>query len=332
MTEEDVKDLATNGQFDGRPIRGTIEETHISWVLLTRNRALKIKKPFKLPFLDFSTLRLRKKYCDRELKLNQRFSHIYLSVLPIVKSNQDWRIGGRGKPIDYAVVMKRMDQAMKMDNLLKSSKVSENRIKRLAVTIARFHARSRGVFKPFNLAVARETFNDIDMIKTVVKNNLGRRYINLISLTKEWSDSFLQEHQKRFQERVDAGFKRDIHGDLHSGNIFLYPKPVLFDCIEFNDEYRQIDVLYEIAFLCMELEFYKEKSISDYLLQKYLSRFPCLESSEDEKLLTYYKCLRANVRAKVHGLQLRQVRAPEKRRRQLADLKKYLDLMKRYIQ
>lgn len=330
MTEVDVKSLARNGLHEGKPMQGTIEETHISWVVLSRNRAFKIKKPLKLPFLDFSRLRLRKKFCERELKLNKRFSHIYLSVLPIIKLNSHWRVGGRGKPLDYAVVMKRMDQSMKMDHVLKKAEVSRESIQRLASAIARFHSRSKRIFTPFNLTIARDLFKDIDMISNVVRNNLGELYTDFISRAKDWSDEFLNEHQARFQERIDAGFKRDVHGDLHSGNIFLYKRPVLFDCIEFNDQYRQIDVLYEIAFLCMELEFYKERALSEYLLNRYLDHFPCLLSQEDKKLFIYYKCLRANVRAKVHGLQLRQVRAPEKRKHQVNELTKYLDLMKRY--
>lgn len=124
---------------------------------------------------------------------------------------------------------------------------------------------------------------------------------------------------------------RDVHGDLHSGNIFLYREPVLFDCIEFNDQYRQIDVLYEIAFLCMELEFFGKKSLSAYLLKQYLKRFPCVESPEDKKIFTYYKCLRANVRAKVIALHLRQTRSPIERQQQKTILKKYLEMIRIYI-
>lgn len=332
MSEDEVKELAHDGLFDGKPILGSLEETHISWVILSRRRAFKIKKPFKLPFLDFSTLRLRKKFCERELELNQRFSHIYLSVLPISKTNHQWNMGGEGRPKDYAVVMRRMNGAKKMDVMLRSSEVRPERIKNLAREIAQFHTTSKKIFTPFDLSLAQDTFNDIDMIHDAVKTFLGQSYVKLISQSKDWSDAFLIRHQYRFQQRIESGFKRDVHGDLHSGNIFLYQKPVLFDCIEFNDQYRQIDTLYEIAFLCMELEFYREKSLADYLLKEYLNLFRCLENQEDESIFTYFKCLRANVRAKVHGLQLRQAHTAEVRKQQTTELKKYLELMRAYVQ
>lgn len=105
--------------FKNKRLGGKVEETHILWVILTRKNAFKIKKPLKLPFLDFSTLELRRKFCEREVELNSRFTDIYLSVLPVRLIDDQWSIGGEGgKLVDYAVSMKRMALTKRMDNHL----------------------------------------------------------------------------------------------------------------------------------------------------------------------------------------------------------------------
>src|SRR5688572_33275475 len=106
MTEAEVRSVARSGCYFKYPIHGHIEETHISWVILTKKYAFKIKKPVKLSFLDFSTLRRRKTYCHKELQLNRRFSPIYLNVSPILRNDGMLMIGpGKGKIIEYTVVM-----------------------------------------------------------------------------------------------------------------------------------------------------------------------------------------------------------------------------------
>jgi len=332
MKESDVRILAAEGTFEGKPLHGTVEETHISWVILTRKDAFKIKKPVKLSFLDFSTLELRKQKCEREIELNSRFSKIYLSVLPIRSVNGNWQIGGDdGELIDYAVHMKRMSSSKKMDNLLKAGKVNQEALKALAHEVARFHQKAEIITRPFDLDVARNTFNDIQLVLDFVKKELGNQYSEIIEQSVTWSDQFLKSHGGRMQERINRGFIRDVHGDLHSRNIFLYRKPVLFDCIEFNDVMRQIDVLYEIAFLCMDLEAYDQKNLSHYFLAEYKKKFICFECKEDESLFIYYKCLRANVRAKVNVMSASQADTTEELRYHCEEAKKYLLLMSDYM-
>src|SRR5688572_3979522 len=137
MTEAEVRSVARSGHYFKYPIHGHIEETHISWVILTKKFAFKIKKPLKLSFLDFSTVKERKKFCDKELQLNQRLSSIYLKVSPVCKVDMTWMIGGRrGRIADYAVVMKRLNLTKRMDNLLAAKKVSSDHILALAKLIA----------------------------------------------------------------------------------------------------------------------------------------------------------------------------------------------------
>ena len=107
MQESEIKELALNGIFQKEPLNGKIDETHISWVILSKDHAFKIKKPLKLSFLDFSSLQDRKHFCEREVELNRRFTDIYQCVIPVHKANGQWYIGGKGKKIiDFAVQMR----------------------------------------------------------------------------------------------------------------------------------------------------------------------------------------------------------------------------------
>jgi len=331
MKQRDVEQLATAGTIRGGLIRGTVEATHISWVILTPRAAFKIKKPVKLPFLDFSTLSRRHFFCEREVKLNRRFTTIYRGVVPVKRTGNAWSLGpGPGRTVDYAVEMKRMDTSKKMDVKLETGSIHAQTIRALGHEVAAFHRRAKKMYQPFHLPTARATFNDIRSIKPFIGKTLGERWTGMIDKSVVWSNQFLKTHAGRMQQRIDAGFKRDVHGDLHSGNVFLYRKPVLFDCIEFSDAFRQIDVLYEIAFLCMELERYGYSTFSRLFLKTYSRKFNPFELPEDKMLFTYYKCLRAAIRAKVHALGAAQSK-DRLRQQHLRATRKYLRLMYSYL-
>lgn len=330
MKPSEIEMLARSGSFRNQKFRARIEETHISWVLFTRQFAFKLKKPVKLPFLDFSTLGRRKNMAQRELILNRRFTDIYLDVLPVTKSGDLIGIAfKKGKIIDYAVRMKRLSTRKRMDNCLKEDRVSIQDIRAIAGRMATFHATAKVIKDPFHLGQAKKLFNEVSIIRPFVMKQLGESYAKIIDDCIAWSNQFLREYQPRLKQRIALDFKRDVHGDLHSGNIFLYRKPVIFDCIEFNDEFRQIDVLYEIAFLAMELEFYGQRRLAKTLVLDYTRQFNCLVSREDHDVLNYFKCLRANVRAKVLVMKMREIKRSEPE--SVSHLRKYIRLMANYI-
>lgn len=333
MTESDVRDMALRGVYQNTSLKAKVEETHISWVLLTRKYAFKIKKPVRLSFLDFSSLELRKEFCERECRLNSRFSDIYLGVLPIRFANKQWVIGGDDDAltVDYCVVMRRMAVSKRLDNVLRKRQTKEKGIRALALEIAKFHKKAETIFTPFEIEKHRGIFNDIGTIIQPSANGNLVRFGDIIKRAIGWSDGFLEKHGKRIQNRIDHGLKRDLHGDLHCGNIFLYSKPVLFDCIEFNDEYRQIDVLYEMAFLCMDLERFHLKHLSEILLDEYTKHFPAFQEDEDYDLFVYFKSLRANIRAKVHALQWKQADSESEATYHISETRKYLGLMTDYM-
>ena len=332
MNDPEIHELCRNGCFEDQCVDGTLEETHISWVILSKKLAFKVKKPVKLSFLDFSTLSKRKNYCETELRLNQRFSAIYLTVLPIRCRKDVWRIGeGSGKIVDYAVMMRRMMPSKRMDKMLEKGKVSETSIMALAKQVAEFHAHAKLIYSPFDTDESRNTFNDLKNISTFVKENLGPEFERIISDAMEWSDHFLKTKKSLFEQRIRLGLKRDIHGDLHSGNIFLYKKPVIFDCIEFNDDFRQIDVASEIAFLCMDLEAYGYQDLSIVFKDEYLAHFSGIQTPQDQELFVYYKCMRANIRAKVHAISAGQIAIGKIRDVHTDAVRDYLGLVKSYV-
>jgi aminoglycoside phosphotransferase family enzyme len=332
MKESDVISLAKEGTYKGDKVNGRVEETHISWVVLCKRVVFKIKKPVKLSFLDFSTLSKRKQMCYNELRLNARFTDIYQAVVPISRVNAGFIVGGRtGKIVDYAVQSRRLDTAQRMDNVLRRNRVTTDDISSLAKVVSTVHQNCPVINKDFNLRQARKLFNDIGKECAYLYKYAGSVYGSIIRKSIRWNNTFLPKHQKRLKERIINGFKRDVHGDLHCGNIFIYRKPVVFDCIEFNESFRQIDVLYEVAFLCMDLEAYGKSRLGKIFLNEYNRIFKCICEPEDIRIFNYFKCLRANVRAKVHIMGARQADIEVDRTVHMREAKKYLLLMKRYM-
>lgn len=332
MLKEEIDKLVSLGEFPEISRQKKLVETHISWVILCDDFVYKIKKPVKYSFLNFSTIALRKNFCEREVYLNRRFSkNIYLKVVPVRESNGLYSLGqDNGRLIDYAVKMRKLDPEKQMDFLLKKNKVRPVDIQNLAKQIADFHKFAKVIYAK-NVFDLQIKFNDLKAEKEFLCENIGPRIATLIDLAIEESDNFLERSYKLLHERLNSGFFRDCHGDLHTRNIFLLPTPQLFDCIEFNDEYRKIDVLNEVAFLCMDLDALKRKDLSNHFIKEYNLQFPVIKNREDLGLFIYYKSYRANVRAKVNCLQASGIADEEVKFRTIREAEKYLKLMESYI-
>jgi aminoglycoside phosphotransferase family enzyme len=302
MKSEEIEQLMCGESFREEHDAASLIETHISWVILTNQYAYKIKKPVQFSFLDFSTLEKRKYYCEREVFLNKRLTdQMYLGTIPVFKRGNSFSLNSQdGEVIDYAVFMRRMDTAKEMDKLLLAHKVNKQTIKGLAVKISEFHRQATIIKKKTEINILKERFNDLGIVQAFARDHLGDHYAGVIGQSVKQSGLFLDKYQYAINERISKGCTRDLHGDLHTGNIFLYKDPVIFDCIEFNDELRQIDILDEIAFLCMDLEAYDRKDLSRLLYQNYLMYSGIREDKEAGLLFHYYKCYRANVRAKIN--------------------------------
>lgn len=306
-------------------------ETHISRVILLGKYAYKIKKSVRNSFLDFSSPEERKFFCHREVKLNQRLTKgIYLDVIPVREYQGKVYFGSKnGKIIDYAVKMKRLQPKKIMSRMLKQKSVRPDHLKTLGRMIAEFHHQAKVIHR-FDPALPQRSFNNIETVKAFIREHAGIKYSNYIDEAVQACGDFIDKNRDLIIRRTDLGFIRDCHGDLHAGNIFLYKNPVVFDCIEFNDNFRFIDVLNEIAFMCMDLEFHGEAGLSKIFLKSYLKTFDCMSTEEDRNLFLFYKSYRANVRAKANALHAMAQKDPAEITRLLPVIKKYLMLMRRY--
>ncbi|MEO9964231.1 MAG: hypothetical protein ABJF11_00490 [Reichenbachiella sp.] len=308
-------------------------ETHISWVLITDQYAYKIKKPIKYSFLDYTTLELRKFYCERELELNKRLTHdMYLGVVPVSQKDSQIYVGEAvGSVIDYAVKMEKQDISRQMNGLLEKNEVSHYDMRNIAATVSLFHSNAQICRPSFAGEDFKERFNDILSISDYIIDNLGTDAGEILAQAVDFSDQFLDSHESLFINRIEHGFVRDLHGDLHSKNIFLYEDPVIFDCIDFNDSFRRIDVLDEIAFFCMDLDAYHKGDLVSVFMENYLEMFPAINNQQEEDLFVYYKCYRANIRAKVNALRAQQAVTPDEKTKWLSNTEQYLRLMKGYV-
>lgn len=334
MEKLQILKLIENGIFTGQNIKPRLKETHISWIILTSKYAYKIKKPVCYSFLDFSTLAKRKYYCYREVNLNKRLAEkMYLKVIPIFKNKDDFSLNNNnGKLIDYAVLMKRMASAKEMDKLLERNSVSNIDIEKLAKKIARFHKSAVVVKNKINVSDLQQKYNDILTVNEFVSLNLGNKFSTIINEAVKKSDRFVIKHLNYFKQRSLAGFTRDIHGDLHSRNIFLYKDPIIFDCLEFNDSLRQIDILDEIAFLCIDLEAFNRYDLGKSFYEYYMHYSGIKETKESRQLFNYYKSYRANVRAKINALNAMKSADEELNLDNNENTGKYLKLLKSYLQ
>jgi aminoglycoside phosphotransferase family enzyme/predicted kinase len=313
--------------------RVQVLETHISWVLLTGQYAYKIKKPVNLGFADFSTLGLRRHYCEEEVRLNRRLApEIYLEVVSIRGDARAPRVGGDGPVLDYAVKMVQFPQETLASRMLAAGTFGAAEADGLAARIAAFHAAAPAAAPGGRLggpeSVLAPALQNFDQMLALAA---GSAEDGLLRTLRKWTEREFVARHDAFQRRQSGGAIRECHGDLHLGNIaVLDGRPVPFDCIEFNDELRWIDVASEAAFLVMDLEDRGRRDLAWRFVNRYL------ETTGDYggvEVLRFYLAYRALVRAKVHLMRARQpqVRRDEKLRLEQA-FRHYLGLAQAYAQ
>lgn len=310
----------------------SVIETSISWILFSENKAFKIKRPVETSFLDFTSLESRNFFCEKELLLNQRFSSdIYISVHPVRMGNEYLQIGGEyGEIIDYAIEMRRLPEGKELNNLLLKKEVAKEDIRNIAEAIAEFHFSS----KPLTINKQSELIKD----KTKDILNYLSIFGKIDTISQDFIDTstsyclqFIQHVKSLLESRMEQGFIKDCHGDLHTGNIFLLNKPILFDCIEFSDALRQIDVMEELAFLSMDLDSYGRSDYSKLLLEFYNLFNPAIRSPEEYLLFLFYKYYKAGVRAKVMAIQWIREGDAERKLNIEMQMKTYVKLMQEYF-
>jgi hypothetical protein len=307
-------------------------ETHISWVILTGPFAYKIKKPVDFGFLDYSTLEKRRHYCEQEVLLNRRLApSLYLDVVPITGAANAAVVNGTGTATEYAVRMKQFPPGMLLSDLIGNAELRDVHIDWLARVIADFHLQTE-------VASAASDFGTPDAVRQPVEENFRQiRYIlkeqpllQRLEHIEQWSTQEFSIIRPLLVQRKLQGFIRACHGDLHLGNVVLLKEVIVpFDCIEFNDNLRWIDVMSEIAFMVMDIEDHGRSDFAWRLLNTYLER---TGDYEGLAVLRYYLVYRAIVRCKVATLRLNQAGLDEQQTKAIhGSLENYLSIAERYI-
>lgn len=268
------------------PDQVQVVETHISWVLLAGEHAYKFKKPVVLPFLDYGSPERRRADCEAELRLNRRYAPgLYLEVVDF-----------DGEP---AVKMRRFDEALRLDHVCARGELTPAHLSDLARAIADFHAdaavapaASRHGEPAQVLAQALESFDELEPLLPAEAGRLAG--------LRGWTATEFERLRPVIARRRSEGRVRECHGDLHLGNIVLLDsRPVPFDCIEFNEDFRWIDTASEIAFTYVDLLDHDQPGLAGWLLNEWLvwsGDFGALA------VLRWYAVYRALVRAKVAAI------------------------------
>jgi aminoglycoside phosphotransferase family enzyme len=290
-----IKGLLAPAAFDHEVSRVELIETHISWLILTDEFAYKLKKPMVLDFLDFGDLEKRRHYCEEEVRLNKRYApELYIDVVPVTVVDGQPRFGGSGEPVEFAVRMHRFDQSLRLDRQLEDGKLTAADMNELGLAIAERHRLAPRVGAEKRDRVLRLTrqfmFDNFTALETAIDPALLGRLGG-------WTEAELQKHAKLLAERFDDGYVRDCHGDLHLGNLVRLEAGITtFDCIEFNEDLRHIDVMADVAFLVMDLVERSHSELAAHFLNRYLEAGGDYGGVTVLNLFFVYRCL---VRAKV---------------------------------
>lgn len=304
----------------------SVIETHISWVLLVGRYAYKIKKSVDLGFLDFTTLALRRHFCEEEIRLNRRLApQLYLDVVAIGGRPDKPELGAL-PAIEYAVRMRRFAASRELHRLMARGLITPQHMDSLAATVAHFHASlaAADAGTPFGTpaeihAAALENFSHLQAVLTDVED------VASVQALRVASERSYVAGKPVFERRRAQGYIRECHGDLHLGNIVLVgQQPVPFDGIEFNPALRWIDVMSEIAFTAMDLLYHHRADLAWRFLNAYLQ---ATGDYGGAPVLGFYIGYRAAVRAKVSAIRSAQAGITMRaRNREIASCRRYIAL------
>lgn len=313
-----VADPKTHGLSE--PVKRV--DTANAVVFLAGADVYKLKRAVKFPFMDLSTVDKRRDACEAEIAVNRPLAPaIYLAALPIVRHGETFAIGGDGEVVEWAVHMRRFDENATLDHVANRDGVSDAIIDKLALVIRRMHARAP-LRDAARAAHALETYIEQNRAAFAERPDL----FDPSTARKLTDDSRLAFANVRpiLLKRGEAGFVRRCHGDLHLRNIVLLEgQPTLFDAVEFSDEVATGDVLYDLAFLLMDLEERGLRAAANRLFNRYLASEPP-EAFTGLLALPFFLSLRAAIRAKVEAANAERLEG-EKRKDARALARRYFD-------
>lgn len=288
-------------EFYPHPVTTPIHliQTHISYVLLTGDFAYKLKKPVNFGFLDYSTLEKRHHFCQEELRLNQRgAADLYVQVLTVTQTGDRYQFGGDGEPADYVIQMRQFPESCLFSDLLAQGDLTEDLLIQLAGVLVAYH--QQGAIDDHI-----RSYGEATQIRQAFDENYeqSQRYVGVaqtqtqLDETKAYTDRFFADHADWFADRVAHNWVRECHGDSHLGNVALWNGTIyLFDCIEFNEPFRFVDTMFDLAFLVRDLDAAGRSDLSNVVLNAYIEQ---MGDWEGLQVLPLYLSRQAYVRAKI---------------------------------
>jgi aminoglycoside phosphotransferase family enzyme/predicted kinase len=329
--EEIIAFLCDPRSYPDQPKRIRFLQTHASYVFLCSPYVFKVKKKVNFGFLDFSSLKNRRYYSEREVTLNRRLCpDIYLRVIPISFSAGKLAFGKGERVVEYAVKMRKLQDRYFMLRLLRHDKVTTKDLDRIVSRLKDFYEAETPTQKITawgrieNLKIS--TGENFDQTKAFIGLTISREAFEAIAY---YTALFYAQKSALFSARVQERRIRDCHGDLHLEHIHLAPETLsIFDCIEFNDRFRYIDVASDVAFLAMDLDHHDRPDLSRQITSRIADS---LRDTGMLGLMDFYKCYRAYVRGKVESFQLARAEVPKtKQKRSRTQAERYFRLALRY--
>ncbi len=303
VSQEALVAAMSNPDFYPKP-RAAIQhkETHISHVFFAGDLVYKVKKAVRYSFLDYSTLGKRHHFLNEELRLNRRLApSVYLAVVPIIFDGACWQLGGGGTPVEYALIMRRLPEKGMLPFLLETHQVTHEMMHELAEILARFHGnaeKTKGIDASRYPRVVEKQWNENLADLEPFQDGLLDR--DTLMALGDFGGTFIQNERDLLKRRVEQGWVREVHGDLHCEHVCFAPEGIqIFDCIEFSSRLRSCELASEIAFFLMDLEVRGGEARVKTFLARYLQ---LLDDEALPKLLPFYQCYRALVRGKVQAL------------------------------
>ena len=311
--------------------RVEVIQTHISVVFLVGDAVFKVKKPLCLPFVDYSTLELRHHFCQVEVELNRRLaSDVYRGVVEVRRGADDRlyvcggssRRGGEAEAdaegddpiVDYAVEMRRLDEARTLGSWLDRGELRPGTMAALGRRVASFHRQAaRGPAIDAHASFDAVATNCRDNTTQTADLHLDAIPEALLARLATATERELRRQATTITSRAERGLARDCHGDLRLDHVYLFPErepPLdleIIDCVEFNDAFRYSDPVADLAFLVMDLRYHGFAAEADELTSAY---FDAAEDHDGAALLPLYTAYRASVRGKVEAFRMSEPEVP----------------------
>lgn len=318
--------LSDKDSYPHQPPQVTLVQTHASWVFIAPPFVCKIKKPVNLGFLNFSTLELRHEDCKREVVLNRRLAEdVYLGIEPICEHEGRLHFGGYGEVVEWMVKMRQMEPRYFLLELMRTEEVGSREMDRIVDKLQRFYATQPPLpveeVRTANEHLRQYTEDNFTAAAQFVGQSLSQQALDAIA---HYMRAFFDKERALLESRLRDGWIRECHGDLHLDHIHLSPEAVrIYDCIEFNTDFRCIDVACDIAFLAMDLDFNSRPDLAQYIVERFAV---LLDDHGIRALMDFYKCYRACVRGKVESLHANAETVTE------SEKESSLQLARRYFQ